>query len=164
MRESLLVFGAVTILSVITLSINRMVVRSTEQVLDNEAHHAAIALTQQLMDRIAGLSFDEKTVGGKSISMASDLTPVVKLGSDSSKTSVSLYDDIDDFQNVTLSGDSTRYPGFRLHVRVVYADTANPLNNANTQTLLKRITVLITNPNYLSDPDTRRLSYILGYY
>ena len=63
MRESLLVFGAFTILTVCSMSINKMAVRSTEQVMGNEVYQVAMALSQKLMYQITSLSIDEKNVG-----------------------------------------------------------------------------------------------------
>ncbi|RKY62128.1 MAG: hypothetical protein DRP95_01980, partial [Candidatus Latescibacterota bacterium] len=63
MVQSMLLLGAFVILSTITLSVNRMILSQTEEIIESEAQISAIGLAQQLMEEVTSRDFDENTTG-----------------------------------------------------------------------------------------------------
>jgi len=158
MRDTLIVFGAFTMLMTVSSVIHRSVFESADQSYQNDARQIALTAAQQLLEKVAAAEFDEQTVGTL-VTTDSALTPATLLGPELGEL---VPDDVDDYNNYTIAGDSTRYPGFSLQVQVAYADTSDPLSDSSVQTHLKRITVTVENENYLSSPIV--LSTIVAYY
>jgi hypothetical protein len=149
MKETLLLFGIFGILTTIATTIHGSSFDSSDHTFQTEAQQIALSSAQQLLDQVANAEFDEKTIGVSQLPPDSALTPAAAFGMEAGEI---LRDDVDDYANLTVPGDSTRYPGFFLHVHVAYADMTNPLNDAAVQTRFKRITVTVSNDKFLKDP------------
>jgi hypothetical protein len=159
MKESLLVIGAVLTFSILAYSINQTIISNTEWVIALEARNSAIAQAQQLMDHVASMNFDESTTQGKSINSPSELTSTKSIGKETGET---IKDDVDDFDNITLPGDSSRFKGYELSVDVSYVDSTKPTAGSLSPTFIKRVTVTVSNSRYLPQPIS--LSSLVAYY
>jgi len=159
MRDTLIVFGAFTLLATIGSTILRSSLDSSDQKYRNEVRQIALTTGQQLLEQVASADYDEQTVGSATFVPDSALTPAIALGPELGETR---RDDVDDYNNYTTLGDTTRYKGYTLRVRVKYADPSNPMTESSIPTHMKRISVTVANQQYLSSPI--ELSTIVSYY
>jgi hypothetical protein len=143
----------------IALSINNYFSRNNNFELYNEACVTAAGLGQSMIDRILTKQFDQKSIG-KNFTTPDSLTVVGSLGPDAGESSVSLYNDVDDYKNYIKTDTMSVLGVFHTRVDVNYAVKLNPDNISNVRTFTKRIDVFVTN-SYLSD--TLKLSYAVTY-
>lgn len=159
MKESLLVIGAVLTFSILSYAVNQTIISNTEWVIALEARNSAIAQAQQLMDQVTSLSFDENTTQGKSVNSPSELTAIKTIGRE---TGENLKDDVDDYNTITVAGDSSRFKGYQLLVEVSYVDSTKPTVASLSPTFIKKVTVTVSNSRYLPIPIS--LSSLVAYY
>ncbi len=148
MKDTLLLFGIFAILTLFATIINGSSLDNSEMSYRAEVQQIALSNAQQLLDQIANAEFDERTIGVSKLPPDSSLTPSASFGLEAGET---VPDDIDDYMNMTIIGDTSRYEGIVLHVDIAYADTSNPLNNSLTQTRFKRITITASDDRYLKN-------------
>ena len=80
------------------------------------------------------------------------------LGSEAGETSLSLWDDIDDFHQYTISS-VTGYPAFSCSVSVAYVSASNGFHVAqNSQTNYKSVMVKVMHPTLSAITDTLIIS------
>jgi hypothetical protein len=166
MRETFLVAGAFLILSMVSLTVNRIVGTSTGEMIKKEVRSVGYSLGQQLLMEVLSKDYDEFTVKLKTTSSVDSFTLSSRFGQ---LEVINKRDDVDDFHNYTIPGSATRYSGFVLNTRVVYADTANPRSETlnSGKSFFKRVTVSVRNPLYLNSgtpADTLWLSGLATYY
>ena len=159
MRDTLIVFGAFTILSTMALVVHRASLDTTDETLAHEANLIAITSAQQILGEVGSMNFDEHTIGRAVLAGDSILTPVDELGPEPGET---VRDDVDDYNGYTEMADSVRFPGILLSVHVAYADPADPTDASSVPTRMKRITVTAEDPHYLTAPIT--LSSVVAWY
>jgi hypothetical protein len=127
--------------------------------INNEAILTATALAQGMIDEISTRAYDEKTKTS-GVTVADSLTTSGSLGPDSGESSVSLFDDIDDFNNYTKTSGLQRLGNFVFKVNVYYVQNLLPDTKILTRSFSKRIDVAVYN-QYL--PDTLKLKTIISY-
>jgi hypothetical protein len=157
----LTVLGALALLSLVSLSINTMIVGKTTTMLDAEGQLNAISIAQSMIDEVMQKSFDAATVSAK-VFDASDFNAVGSLGCSPSEASVvsqpdtypfksvNGYNDVDDYHRYRRIVSTPRMGNFDVRDSVCYAVEANPDQKASTQTFFKRVTVTIRHPNMAS--------------
>jgi MSHA pilin protein MshD len=146
MGQTLLVLGALVVLSLAVLSANQLMLEKLTASYDTQATVAAISLAQAEIDEIQRKDFDENSIA-KRIYYATDMTPVSLLGPDAGETSRSLYDDVDDYNNDSTVVSTATLDNFTEQCKVEYVTEADPDVVSSTQTFYKRITVTVTHPN-----------------
>jgi len=173
--QTMLVIGAFTLLSALTLAINCTILSSASLGYQMEANLNALSLGQSLLDEVMTRDFDEAVTNDRRVYKYSAMTPVANLGPDgaeaighvdSSYTGVYLsqtrFDDVDDYHNYTRKAWDTRLGWFTLRVTIAYIDETNPNNPApNPPSWQKCITVSITNYSMPLDANGNPLVYTL---
>lgn len=166
--QMLLVLGAVTLLSTLSLTINTMLIGQTTAMLDAETSLNAISLAQNMLDEVLTKSYDAATVTSK-VYQATSFTAVTSLGPNNTeasnvrlpdvsypKKSLLGYNDVDDYHNYTRIDSSSRFSNFTITDSIFYVSETNPDVKSASQTFFKKIVVTVrhqnmTKPLQLSD-------------
>lgn len=176
MGQMLMVIGALTLLSIITVSINSMFIQKTITMLEAEASINAISIAQSMIDEIKlknknyrcpGYTqgercsgFDERTRTNP-IFDSLQLTPPTLLGPDAGEIitmpdvsipfrSVSVYDDVDDYHLYRRTVPTTFMGDFNVIDTIFYVNEINPEVRSGVQTYLKKIVVSVRHPNMVT--------------
>ena len=154
--QMMYVLGAFALLSLLVLSVNRIIVENTTVMLENEASISAISLAQAMVDEIQTKEFDENTIAAR-VYNVSGLTSVAALGRDAGESvpttdvypylSVSAFDDVDDYNGYKRKVTSPRLGDFTISDSVYYLVASNLNLKSSTQTFYKKIVVTVTHPN-----------------
>jgi len=142
--QMMLVLAALTLLSVLVLTLNRGKLFSDQQVSNAEYVMAATAVGQTLINEIATKKFDAATVKNPDAEISSFTAPR-SLGHGAWESYPS-FNDVDDFNGYTTTVRTPRTGDFRLSSRVQYVDAANPDTPVKHRTHTKRVTVTISSP------------------
>ena len=86
--QVLLVIGALTLLSIVALSVNSLILSKTTAILQAEAYLAAVTIGQSMLDEIMVARFDSAVIGTKKVfpGQASKFTPISRFGPEVSGT------------------------------------------------------------------------------
>ena len=149
------------LLSMVSLTINSMIIDKTTAMLDAEASLNAISIAQSMLDEVQSKSYDLATVSAK-VYKASDFTATSSLGPNATETnnvpqpdtttpfrSVKYYNDVDDYQNYKRTVKTDRMNKFTVVDTVFYVVETNTDQKATTQTFHKKIVVTVRHPNML---------------
>jgi hypothetical protein len=157
--QMLLVVGALTLLSALSLSVNSSILNAYVVSYDSEATIDAVSIGQAMIDEILTQAFDSVTVSSQSILTPSLCTPAARLGADidSEKTlnyadtlqykSQAIFNDIDDYNRYTRIVKAPRLGNFTVTDSVYYVQDTNLDAYSATQTWYKKIVVTIKHPN-----------------
>jgi hypothetical protein len=157
----LTVLGALTLLSLVSLSINTMIVGKTTTMLDAEGQMNAISIAQSMIDEVMQQSYDAATVTDK-VFDDSVFTAPGSLGCNTSEAavvplpdvypykSVVGYNDVDDYHKYRRTVFTPRMGNFDVRDTVCYVVETDPNQKANTQTFFKRVSVTVRHPNMAS--------------
>ena len=121
MHQLISVIGAFTLLSLLTVGVNKSVADRTQETYNSESIIAATTEAQALLEQVILESFDQATIppgNGQSVNSPSQLTPASSLGPDG-EASVSKYNDIDDYKGYTRL-DTVKTAIFKDSVDVYY--------------------------------------------
>jgi hypothetical protein len=146
---------------------------NTQIAAQNEYNLTALALAQSVIDEAKLKAFDEQTVMQTIVSPALLTTPGMlnREGSGeatstpdtlatSGFSSITKFDDIDDYNGYTRLVNTPRSEGYNISVKVTYAGETSPDSLKSTQTFCKNMTVTVQS-KYISQPLT--LSYAFTY-
>lgn len=157
--QLILLAGGLILLGAVSLTIYNSFNNKTDFELQNEAYITAASIGQSMIDKILTKSFDQKTVS-HSYTVPDSLTSVGLLGPDAGETSVTSYNDIDDYKNYVQLDTLSVLGVFRTKIDINYAQKFNPDITSNARTFTKRIDVFVTN-TFLKD--TLKLNYGVTY-
>ena len=171
--QMLLVIGALTLLSIVTLSVNSLIVSKTTTILQAEAYLAAISIGQSMMDEILRTQYDTATIPPKKVypGQQSKFTPYGRLGPETGPginevTSVSLpevpdtsvgyssaikYNDVDDYHLYRRYYYSPSLGVFTVTDSIYYVLEDNPDQVSGSQTFFKKIVVTVRHRNLAPD-------------
>ena len=119
----MLVIGAMVLLGILALSVNRALQDSDIAVSQSGGALQALGVAQAIIEDAGRLAFDERLVHGAPTSLPGGLTPAdsVSQGPDGGEADVSLFDDLDDYnrytQDFNVGGEA-----FRVRVSVGYIE------------------------------------------
>lgn len=159
--QMLTVLGALALLSLVSLSINTMMVGKTTAMLDAEAQLNAISIAQTMIDEIMTKSYDANTVD-KKIYNDSNFTAAGGLGCSSTEksavptpdsypyASVDGYNDVDDYNHYTRTAATPRMGNFLVTDTVYYVFESNPNAKSSSPTFFKKVVVTVRHPNMQS--------------
>ena len=110
----------------------------------NESVIEATGIVQAVFEEIQTKAYDEATTtsAAKERTM---LSPVDSLGRDTGENVYSDFDDIDDYNNYTLTDTANVMGTFELAVLVLYAEETAPYDTSRSRTYMKRVDISITN-------------------
>lgn len=157
--QLLLIAGGLILLGIVSLTIYNSFGSKTDSDLYNAAYITGTGVAQSIIDQILTKSFDQNTVSA-TVTDPSGLTAVNSLGPDAGETSVTQFNDIDDYKGYSRSDTLSVMGVFHTRVDVNYALKMNPDQLSNARTFTKRIDVYVSNV-YLKD--TLQFSYVKAY-
>lgn len=159
----MLTIGAVVLLTLFTLSANKIILQNKMMSSESEYVITAIGLAQSVINEAKTKTFDENSVTG-TITSASQLTASASLGNETGESPVqpdtsssnayqsfSKFDDIDDYDGYKRSVTTPRAGGYLVSVTVDYVNETDPETVSTTQTYCKKMTVSVTSP-YITIP------------
>jgi hypothetical protein len=172
--QVLLVIGALTLLSIVALSVNSLIVSKTTSILQAEAYLAATTIGQSMLDEIMVARFDSAVLGAQKVfpGQAAKFTPVVRFGPEFSGTygnertlvaipenpdtitsyaSSRYYDDIDDYHGYKRYYYSQSLGAFTVTDSIFYWTDTGGDTTTNAQTFFKKILVTVRHPNLAMD-------------
>ncbi len=159
--QMLLILGAMALLSVTMLSVNRVLVEHGEASVEGVSRLGATSLAQGLIEEAIGKGFDEVVLSDPPTPLPASFTPAGSLGPETGE-SYPNYDDIDDFNGITRTDTTEAGVVYTIQAEVEYVDASNPDGPAEAlPTFFKRLKVTVSSP-YLSN-DTA-LYYLAGYW
>ncbi len=156
--QMFLVLGAVVLLAILVLNVNRTILSSTDNSLQAQAITTTTSVAQQTIDLISSKSFDESTISA-AVTDINNFTAPASLGYDSGE-SVNSFDDVDDYKNYSDVVSTPRLGNVSVRVNVGYVNTNLPDVLVSSRTRMKRIEVK-AKTIYL--PDTLKLYYYSSY-
>lgn len=170
--QMLMVLGALVLLSMVTISINSMIINKTSTMLEAEADLNAVSLAQSMIDEIQTCSYDLATAGGAKVYDSTEFTAPSGLGPsgtesaivslpdslrrpglnlppsiDSVYKSAKYYNDVDDYNGYKRYAWSTTLGNFYIIDTVFYVTEADPNIRSSTQTFYKKIVVTVRHRN-----------------
>ena len=151
---------ALLIFTLLALSFNQKGNSDLDSRLYHEAVVTATELGDALISKIGNLSYDELTLPEK-IKDKIKLTTSGNLGPDGAENHFLVFDDVDDYNDWIKYDTLNKIGVCTTTVSVDYIDVDYPDVVVTTQQWYKRITVEITNEDYLKDPV--KLYFITSY-
>jgi len=142
MGQTLLVMGAMVLLSIAVLSANRIILDRMNSGYETQAIFDAVPIAESKLDEIRRKAFDEKSIN-KRIYDASNFTQPAYLGKDAGETTTVTYDDIDDYNNDSLRFSTPVLENFWVVSKIQYVSETNPDQVSSTPTFFKLITVKV---------------------
>jgi hypothetical protein len=142
MGQTLLVMGAMVLLSIAVLSANRIILDRTNSGYQTQAIFAAVPIAEAKLDEIRRKAFDEKSIN-KRIYAASNFTSSSLLGKDAGETTTVNYDDIDDYNRDSVKISTPVLDNFWVASRIQYVSESDPDQLSSSPTFFKRITVTV---------------------
>jgi len=138
----LTVLGAIILLSVLVLNVNRTILYSSECYYGAEAISTATSVGQQLIDEISSKAFDEKTLSNY-ITEVSNFTAFDSLSNETGEVYPN-FDDVDDYHGYSRIDNTPRLGTFTSTVTVCYVNPNSPDAVQNAKTRMKKFTVSVS--------------------
>ncbi|MDI6766491.1 MAG: hypothetical protein QME52_06685 [Bacteroidota bacterium] len=164
--QMLLVIGALTLLTIMSLSVNTLILSKTTTILQAEAELTAISIAQSMLDEIKTKYFDQRvaydSVKVYNLSLMTHPSAFGPSGVEAGKVPLpeppdtvvpyksmkkSNYDDVDDYHNYRRFYYSYALGLFTVVDSVYYVLESNPDQVSGTQTFVKRIVVTVRHRN-----------------
>lgn len=170
----MLVIGAFTLLSIITVAINSTLMSTSGTGLEMETSLNALSTAQTMLDEILAKEFDQNTTWGHRVYDYASMTSPAFLGPEGSEKNFTIdstkvggyysawrFNDIDDYNGYIRASVNPRLGWFRVSVQVYYVDEFTPTVKSSTKTWQKKIVVTITHPNMPKDQQGNPVPYEL---
>jgi len=158
-NQMMLSIVAMIFLSMLILNVHSSTTDKLIILYSNESVIEATGIVQAVFEEIQTKAFDEATT--TSAAKERDLlTPVLSLGKDADEYVYSDFDDIDDYDEWTLTDTANVMGTFELAVLVRYAAETDPYDTTNTRTYMKRVDISITNASL---PTTLTFNKLISY-
>lgn len=156
--QTFFVIGAMVLLGLLALNVNRFILSSSESTYISEYMLAASNVAQMRLDEVESRAFDEAVTNG---TVVTDPANFSALGTDAGEAGEDNYDDIDDYNNSLKAYSSPRAGIFNSKTVVNYVSMSNPDSVVGVKTRIKRITVKVFAP--VLKKDTLRMYYYSSY-
>jgi hypothetical protein len=174
--QMMLTIGALVLLSVTVLSVNRTNLQQGFFLRRTEIGIYAISLATSMIEEAAGMDFDEVTINS-AVTTPTSMTAPASLGPEAGEvyrgsSSATTFDDFDDFlyfKNNPYKYGANGVDSFYIKTNLYYVDPANPNANAGVRTYCKVLNVFVTSTSMARDtifdkPDTLKMSYVFSYF
>ncbi len=149
-----MIFLSMLILNVHSSTTDKLIILYT-----NEAVIEATGIAQAVFEEIQTKAFDENTVSDAA-KERNLLTSLGSLGKDSSEVVYTDFDDIDDYNGLSITDTANVMGQFNLAVWVYYVDETSPYDSSGTRTYIKRVDVSISNESL---PTTLSFKKLISY-
>ena len=158
-NQMMLSIVAMIFLSMLILNVHSSTTDKLIILYSNESVIEATGIAQAVFEEIQTKAYDEATT--TSAAKERDLlTPVLSLGKETGETAHNDFDDIDDYNNYTLTDTANVMGTFQLAVKVRYAAETAPYDTSSTRTYMKRVDISITNESL---PTTLTFNKLISY-
>ena len=158
--EMMILVVAIAILGRYSLTVNNALARNEIHVIQSEYELNAVSIAESIFRQAWLKSFDENTVSELPDNIPDDFTDANEVGPESGE-SYPNFDDIDDYNELSLTDTADNGMPYRLNVSVGYVDAADKDTYLANQSALKRMYVIISS-DYLENTIT--LSRIYPYW
>lgn len=150
--------GAIVLLSILVLNVNRTILSATDHKLQAETIIACTSVGQHVIDLISSKKFDEAAIS-EEITDVTAFTPAASLGPEYGEN-YNYFDDVDDYNNYSGVVATPRMGNCSVNISVNYVNQEQPDIISQVQTCTKRIEAKVYN---VILPDTLRLYYYSSY-
>ena len=158
-NQMMLSIAAMIFLSMLILNVHSSTTDKLIILYSNEAVIEATGIVQAVFEEIQTKAFDENTVSDAA-KERNLLTPVLSLGKDSSEAVYTDFDDIDDYNGLSIIDSANVMGKFDLAVLVYYVAETSPYDSSGTRTYIKRVDVTISNESL---PTTLSFKKLISY-
>ncbi|MCZ7602347.1 MAG: hypothetical protein QY331_14845 [Melioribacteraceae bacterium] len=166
----LITLGALSLVGLLVLTTNNNIMNNNVTVAESEIVITGISLAQSLIDEIKTKAFDQVEITG-TIDSPSDLSSTLgpeagekvatpDTSSSQAYSSLSAYNDVDDYNGYSRTVDTDIAENFSLTCTVQYVQVSNPDILSGTRTYSKLITVTVTSPFFTTLPSVQMRSAI----
>lgn len=158
-NQMMLSIAGMIFLSMLILNVHSSTTDKLIILYSNEAVIEATGLAQAMFEEIQTKAFDEATTNdaAKERSM---LTEADELGKESGEVYYNDFDDIDDYNNYTVTDTANVMGEFDLAVTVKYVEETAPYDIATYRTYMKRVDISISNESL---PTTLTFKKLISY-
>ena len=158
--QMMMTIGAMMLLSTIMLRVNTS--NLTNESIRDQAQYGVLAtsIATSIVEEAQSKAFDAKT-DSNSVTLLTELTPVLLLGPDAGEISDSLFNDFDDYDGFTKRDSTMPSAIFDITCEVVYVAANNIQGSSLIQTWHKKLNISVTSP---FSPDTFSTSTIYSYW
>lgn len=139
--QMMLVLGALVLLSLMVLNINRAQLESERQMSQAEYILAATAVGQSMISEISSKDYDAATASDESAPVSSFTSP--KYLGPGSWEAYPNFNDVDDFHRFNTTVNTPRAGTFRISCLVDYVDPMQPNISSGVRTRTKRLRVTV---------------------
>ena len=143
-NQMMLSIAAMIFLSMLILNVHSSTTDKLIILYSNEAVIEATGIVQAVFEEIQTKAFDEATTSSPA-KERNLLTPVLSLGADTSEAVYTDFDDIDDYNGLSITDTANVMGEFDLAVLVYYVDETSPYDSSGTRTYIKRVDISISN-------------------
>jgi len=116
--QYLLILGGLIIFTTLILNQSKSSQQQSNNSINNEGIVIATSIGQSVIEKLELMDFDEKTISNE-IDDTDSLTLAYSLGAEYGENNISLYDDIDDFNNITIIDTNNRLGEFETSIKVI---------------------------------------------
>jgi len=148
-QQLMLTLGAIVLFSLVSLSVNRLVLNHTDAIYGQQAEFYAIKLAQRFIEEAKVKAFDENTINATTGSVNGFKLP--PMGPEPVE-SYPNFDDVDDFNAFTTTL-STNIGAMTVSISVDYVQETNLDLVVATKTFYKKMSVTVQS-DYLTSPVT----------
>jgi len=159
----LITIGALLLLSLVILRVNRGFLNTDSVLLDSKLGVLATSVATSLMEEANSKAFDQNT---DTVSVNSLTSLSSTLGPESGETYPN-FNDFDDFNGLHIIDSTMPSAKFIVDCKVEYVTPSNPDSAVGNRTWHKKLTVEVSSPSLLGQddkPDTLRMSTIYSYW
>ncbi|PIS27824.1 MAG: hypothetical protein COT43_08540 [Candidatus Marinimicrobia bacterium CG08_land_8_20_14_0_20_45_22] len=158
--ELLILLGAIAIFGRYTLTINAARYNNEFWIIACESQTMAASIADGVIEAVAIKEFDEATVNTVLLGGLNSLTDPTALGAESGEVYPN-FDDIDDFNDFSMSDTAVNGIQFEISTTVGYVSEDDLVNFQSDQTYIKRLNVTVSS-EHISKPVT--ISRAFSYY
>ena len=154
--------GAIFILSLIILNVNKRVLTTDDVMYDSNFGIIATSIATSIIEEASQKHFDELTDTSSVLSLSQLTSPAnlgCEIGEDPSDSKT--FNDFDDFNGYTNTDTTILNEEFKVRCTVVYVNSNGLDSQTNNQTYHKKLTVFVSHP---SMADTISQTTVFSYW
>lgn len=144
--QSFLSIGAISFLTLTSLSFNSALLQSTTVEVENKVYLTAFSLADDMIEEIKEKNYDEKTLVFPTTNRT-NLTPALSLGPESGEV-YPYFDDIDDYNSYSKFVTAPHAESYTIECEVDYVMEDDSNANSTNQTFHKRVNITVSSPYF----------------
>jgi hypothetical protein len=157
--QIILLIGGLLLLVILSLTFFSSYRTHSDLSINSEALTTAVTIGQSMINLVQSRAFDEKTIS-QAVYSVDSLTLKDSFGPEAGETTVTQFDDVNDFDNYECYDTLDVFGIFKTRVTVNYVTKMNPDVISAGRTFTKIVDVVVTN-QYLAD--TLKLKHVVTY-